>query len=254
MKKVIKSIAKKMGYTIRKDTSEIVSDIQEPEFWEVYRQCKNYTMTSLAQMYSLYSSMKYIINNGVKGDFVECGVWKGGSSMLMAIMLKKYGISTPKIYMYDTYEGMSEPTDADKDFEGKQADKLLAKNQENKEDNPYWCYSAIEEVRATMNSTGYPKENIVLVKGKVEDSIPGTIPAGDIALLRLDTDWYESTLHELIHLYPKLTRNGVLIIDDYGHWQGCRKAVDEYFEQNKVNILLNRVDYTGRMGIKTLAS
>jgi hypothetical protein len=85
--------------------------------------------------------------------------------------------------------------------------------------------------------------------GKVEDTIPADIPE-KIALLRLDTDWYESTKHELIHLFPRLQKGGVLIIDDYGFWKGARKAVDEYFAENNIQILLNRIDDTGRMAIK----
>jgi hypothetical protein len=69
--------------------------------------------------------------------------------------------------------------------------------------------------------------------------------------LRLDTDWYESTKHELTHLFPKLIQNGILIIDDYGHWEGCRKATDEYFEEKNIKIMLNRIDYTGRVAINT---
>ena len=72
----------------------------------------------------------------------------------------------------------------------------------------------------------------------------------EIALLRLDTDWYESTLHELEHLYPRLGRGGVIIIDDYGHWQGARKAVDEYVSRNRLRLLLTAVDYTGRVAVK----
>jgi O-methyltransferase len=85
--------------------------------------------------------------------------------------------------------------------------------------------------------------------GKVEDTFPKDTP-DKIAILRLDTDWYESTRHELIHLYPKLSIGGVLIIDDYGHWEGARKAVDEYINDNTLRILLNRIDYTGRIAVK----
>ena len=83
----------------------------------------------------------------------------------------------------------------------------------------------------------------------MEETIPTHIPHA-ISLLRLDTDWYESTKHELTHLFPLLSPGGVIIIDDYGHWQGAKKAVDEYFEENKIKILLNRIDYTGRIGVK----
>ena len=79
--------------------------------------------------------------------------------------------------------------------------------------------------------------------------MPGYLPSG-IALLRLDTDWYESTKHELEHLYPLLVSGGVIIIDDYGHWKGAKKAVDEYIKDNNLPLLLNRIDYTGRIGIK----
>jgi hypothetical protein len=96
---------------------------------------------------------------------------------------------------------------------------------------------------------GYPKEKLHYVQGKVEDTIPGAAP-GQIALLRLDTDWYESTHHELIHLYPRLSAGGVLIVDDYGHWQGSRRAVDEWIAQTGARILLNRIDYTGRVAVK----
>ena len=68
-----------------------------------------------------------------------------------------------------------------------------------------------------------------------------------IALLRLNTDWFESTYHELVHLYPLLSKGGVLIIDDYGHWQGARKAVDTYFKEQGIYPLLHRIDYTGRI-------
>jgi O-methyltransferase len=83
----------------------------------------------------------------------------------------------------------------------------------------------------------------------VEDTIPASVPE-QIALLRLDTDWYESTKCELEILFPRLVKGGVIIIDDYGCWQGARKAVDEYFNKNNIAILLNRMDDTGRIGIK----
>jgi hypothetical protein len=143
---------------------------------------------------------------------------------------------------------MSEPTEDDKTWYGESASSLLT-SETNKEKNLVWAYSALDTVRRGMESTGYPSDKIKYVKGKVEETIPATIPQ-NIALLRLDTDWYESTYHELVHLFPLLNKHGVLILDDYGHWQGARKAVDEYLEQNSVSILLNRIDETGRIAIK----
>jgi hypothetical protein len=102
-------------------------------------------------------------------------------------------------------------------------------------------------------STGYPADRLHLVQGKVEDTLPGAAPAR-IALLRLDTDWYESTRHELVHLYPRLVPNGVLIIDDYGDWVGAKEAVDEYFAAQPFQPFLSRMDHTGRLAIKPAAS
>jgi O-methyltransferase len=112
-----------------------------------------------------------------------------------------------------------------------------------------WHHVEAAEVRGAVLSTGYPDERVHLVEGRVEETLPGGAPA-EIALLRLDTDWYESTKHELEHLYPRLSPGGVLILDDYGHYEGARRAVDEYFEAEGGRPLLSRIDYTGRIGVK----
>jgi hypothetical protein len=112
-----------------------------------------------------------------------------------------------------------------------------------------WGYSPIEDVRRNLLGTGYPTDRLHFVKGKVEDTIPGETPE-QIALLRLDTDWYGSTKHEMQHLYPLVAQGGVLIVDDYGHWQGARSAVDEYLATNGIHLLLNRTDASGRLAIK----
>ena len=243
--KLLNSLFKPIGFKIVKE------DYQEkyPEFLDIYEDCKPFTMTSVDRMYALYKAVEYIIKNEIEGDFIECGVWKGGSSMLIAKTLLKFGVSNRHIWMYDTYEGMSEPTDKDKDPAGTSAEELLKKA--SKQDAAsIWCYSDIDEVKSHLQSTGYPIELIHFVKGKVEDSIPGVMPENPIALLRLDTDWYESTKHEMDHLYPHLVQKGILIIDDYGDWQGARKAIDEYLSEHKIAMLLNTIDYTGRIAVK----
>ena len=247
MKKIISSVLYRFGYS-KKQTSNSFVDIQDEAFWEIFNACKPYTMTSVERMYALYNSVNYVLDNNIQGDFVECGVWRGGSSMLLALALKKRNITDRKIYLFDTFEGMSEPTENDVDLTGSDADKLLNQTKHDKE-NSVWCLASLEDVQANLNLTKYPAENIIYVKGKVEDTIPAKSPQS-IALLRLDTDWYESTKHELIHLYPLLRSKGVMIIDDYGHWAGCRKATDEYFQEKEFKILLNRIDYTGRLMIK----
>ncbi|MEO7984567.1 MAG: TylF/MycF/NovP-related O-methyltransferase [Bacteroidota bacterium] len=231
---------------IRKSRLELVnlSDIeQDNKFWELYKKVRDYTFVPVERSYSLYQTVNYIIKNNIEGDFVECGVWKGGSSMLMAYILKDAGISNRKIWLYDTFEGMTKPGEMDGPEEKDQWEKGKLTETLNT-----MCYSPIEEVKANMAKTRYPEESIIIIKGRVEETMPGQLPL-KISLLRLDTDWYESTIHELIHLYPLLEKHGVLIVDDYGAWQGARKATDEYFDSIP-NTFLGRIDYTGRIVVK----
>lgn len=208
-----------------------------------------YTMTSNERIYALINAVDYVCENNIEGDYVECGVWRGGSTMAAALRLIEKKQSHRKLFLYDTYEGMPAPTEHDFSVRTGHAQEKFDEKKIS-EDSSDWCLADLNDVTNNISSTNYPSENINYVKGKVEDTIPSTIP-DKIAILRLDTDWYASTKHEMEHLYPRLVKGGVLIIDDYGHWEGCRKAVDEYFAKKKISKpLLIRVDYTGRVGIK----
>jgi len=146
------------------------------------------------------------------------------------------------LYLLDTFEGMTAPTDKDRNMDGK-----LASEYRYEDVN---CTASLDDVRSNMSLTHYPLEKLHFIKGKVEETIPMK-GLSKIALLRLDTDWYESTKHELRYLFPLLSIGGVLIIDDYGHWRGTREAVDEYLEETGQTLLLQRVDYACYMAIKT---
>lgn len=252
IRKTVRGLAKKFGYDIVKPDERLVVDGLPADFdkgtVDTYKRVKPFTMTTPERIASLVNAVNYLVKNNIQGDFVECGVWRGGSTMAAIDTLLKNGDKSREIYLYDTYEGMSEPTEVDKVFTGTGADHLM-ETTDREDPTSVWCYSAIEEVQRNVGTLKYPSEKIHFVKGKVEDTIPQTLP-GKIALLRLDTDFYESTAHELKHLYPLLVTGGVIIIDDYGHWEGARKAVDEYIEAGKLPLLLNRIDYTGRIGIK----
>lgn len=254
IKNLGKSILKnKLGYKIFKKFYylSVEMDLQYPdldeEFVELKRKCMPFTMTTVDSLYYTYKSTKYIIENKIPGDFVECGVWRGGNTMMVALTLMKLNSTDRKIYLYDTFEGMSKPTDKDISYLNEDADIEWSESQKGNVNE--WCYSPLDEVKNNLLTTGYPKEKIFFVKGKVEDTIPGTLP-GQIAVLRLDTDWYESTYHELVHLYPLLTKGGFLIIDDYGYWKGAREAVEQYFKENDIRIFMNRLDNSARAGIK----
>jgi hypothetical protein len=205
-----------------------------------------YTMTSPERVLAAISAARYIAAASLPGALIECGVWRGGSVMAILLALLDAGETTRDVYLFDTFEGMTRPTDADRDLSGVRADEQL---QRGRGTDPIWARATLEEVTRNVLSTGYPSGRVHLVKGRVEDTIPENAPE-QIALLRLDTDWYESTLHELRHLYPRLVRDGVLIIDDYGHWQGARKAVDEYFAGSASTPFLQRIDYSGRIATK----
>lgn len=223
-----------------------------PSFEGLYSLCKPETGTSLERMQALFASVHYVLDNNIPGDFVECGVWRGGSAMLMASILAQRGIEDRSVWLYDTFEGMTEPTERDIDYAGAKAADSLEAQRDYKEVSGIWCYAAYDIVAENMRKTGLPSGLVKMVKGPVEQTIPGSMPT-QISLLRLDTDWYESTLHEMAYLYPRLSKDGVLIIDDYGHWQGCRQAIDEYFEHDLCPLELHHIDYTGRAAIKKLS-
>ena len=253
MKALVKKVLCSIGYDIvrHQEEAEIplyLRDFDETD-WELIEFVRPYTRTGPERIIALKKAVEYIISNQISGDIVECGVWRGGNVMAIAKLLIKANELHRNIWLYDTYEGMSLPSEKDvATYLSETADSLLQKESKY-DDRSVWCYASLDDVERNMIKTGYPKENIKFIRGKVEDTIPQHMPE-KISILRLDTDWYESTKHELVHLFPKLVKGGVLIIDDYGHWEGAKLATDEYIKENNVQILLNRIDYTGRIGVK----
>jgi hypothetical protein len=207
-----------------------------------------YTMTSPEAVVTLAAAVRHLNRCEVPGAFVECGVWKGGSMMAIARTLRSIDRTDAELYLFDTFAGMTPPTDSDVSRAGRPAQALLDED-DDRDNSLIWARAPLQSVQAAMRSVGYPEKNIHYVQGAVEETLPDAAPER-IALLRLDTDWYESTRHELAHLYPLLVRHGVLVIDDYGHWQGARQAVDEYFAARAEPVFLHRVDYTARLIVK----
>jgi O-methyltransferase len=204
-----------------------------------------YTMTSPERISALVNALRYVSRSNIPGAVVECGVWRGGSMMATATTLLALA-DLRDLYLFDTFEGMTEPSDIDLDPAGQPAQQAL--DVEDRATSSVWAYAPLEDVQANMISTGYPSELVHYVKGPVEQTLPHEAPE-DIALLRLDTDFYESTRHELAHLIARVSPNGVLILDDYGHWEGARRAVDEWVAELERPVLLNRIDYTGRIAV-----
>jgi O-methyltransferase len=200
-------------------------------------------------MYALYKAVEYLEKAGISGAIVECGVWRGGSMMVAALASQHFGGRDREFYLFDTFEGLPRPSDLDLDVWGNPALDWWLPTSTGAESS-HAAEAALDEVRANLLSTGYPGDRLHFIKGMVERTLPAAAPPA-IALLRLDTDWYASTKYELEHLFPRIVKNGVLIIDDYGHFLGARRAVDEYIAQGRLPLLLNRIDYTGRLAVKT---
>ena len=192
------------------------------------KRCMPYTLTTPARQFALYKAVHHIVRAGIAGAYVECGVWRGGASMMAALALLEAGDSARDIWLYDTFAGMAKPSPVDQRIKG--GPLALDKwNAEQADGFNKWCFASLDDARANLSSTQYPESRVHFVQGLVEETIPARAPER-IALLRLDTDFYESTLHEMRHLYPRLAPGGVLIIDDYGVWRGSKLAVDEYLE------------------------
>lgn len=241
-----------MGYEIVPRNDDLPLDFDD-ERRKIVEAVKPYTLTSPERIFSLCQAVRHLTITDVDGAFVECGVWKGGSMMAACLELLALGDCSRDLFLFDTYEGMTVPDDSiDIDVSGTKASSFLGNGRP--KDHAIWeddrgcAVAPLDVVRTALESTGYPSARLNYVVGKVEDTLPASAPAA-VALLRLDTDWYSSTRHELIHLFPRVVPGGVVIIDDYGHWMGARKAVDEYLSDNGIKMFLNRIDYSGRLGI-----
>jgi hypothetical protein len=224
--------------------NKVIPPDYDPEIVELFRSIEPYTLTSHERVLALRNAVRYLVKADIPGAIVECGVWRGGSMLAIARTLVDLGVTNRDLYLFDTFETMPPPGEHDIDvWGGKVADtfdQALA--------SPGYAYIPQDEIKQLMLATGYPESRLHFVKGMVEDTLPDAAPPS-IALCRLDTDWYESTAHELRHLYPRLSPGGVLLIDDYGHLMGCKRAVDEYIEEHDLAVLLHRIDFTGRMVI-----
>jgi O-methyltransferase len=211
----------------------------------IIRTVKPRTMTAPEKLIALILATRHVVDHGVPGDFVECGVWRGGSMQAVALSLLARGVTDRDLHLFDTFEGMPEPTEKDRRRGGKPAAELLAASPRT---GVFWAIAGLDDVRAGMAETGYPEDRIHFHPGRVEETVPAQAPE-TIAILRLDTDWYESTRHELEHLYDRVPSGGVLVIDDYGFWEGARQAVDEFLERTGAPLLLLPTA-SGRIAVK----
>jgi O-methyltransferase len=249
LKRLVKGAVRAAGYDLvsTKVQARVHADFDAFEN-QLVSEVQPFTMTNAERIVMLSRGVRHVINVGVPGAIVECGVWRGGSMMVVAKTLQRAGARDRRLYLFDTFEGMPEPSVHDRTVFGDAAmDKFEARRRAGAGSD--WTRAGIDEVRSNMASTGYPAELVEYVAGKVEETLPARAP-DRIALLRLDTNGYESTRHELEMLWPSVSPGGIVIFDDYGHWEGCRRAVDEYFARLDKPPFMFRTDYTERQVIK----
>lgn len=212
--------------------------------WQAVRP---YTLTTHERVAALVAAVRYVVDAGIEGDFVECGVWRGGSALTIARTLLDLGVTDRGLWLYDTFWiDMPPPSEHDRDIFGNDAETLLAEAHA----SGLYVNGTADQVRALVLGAGFPEAHLHVVEGLVEDTIPDRVPEA-IALCRLDTDFYESTAHEVAHLVPRIPEGGVVLVDDYGHFVGCAKAVDEYLAAVGGGALLQRIDFTGRLLLLT---
>jgi hypothetical protein len=209
------------------------------------------TMASPERVVATIKACKHAVQNGIEGDFVECGVWRGGNSIAAKLTFQNYG-SDKKVWLFDTFTGMTSPTEFDTTrFSDKSAAERFLQAQA--QDRNEWCFASLEDVQANFRSAAADLADVHFVAGNVMETLKNERNHPDrLCVLRLDTDFYDSTKMELETLYPLLSTGGSLLIDDFGHWDGARRAVEEYLATLPPHSrpLLYYTDYSGRMAVK----
>ena len=208
--------------------------VSPSEFASLYRRVRRETMCSVARLRGLYSAVQYAATREIAGDIVECGCARGGSAALMALTLQQAG-SRRKLWLFDSFEGLPAPSSEDPDFEI--ADLFTGT-----------CVGTVGEVHELFERLGIAGD-VAFVKGLFQETLP-VAPIEQIAILHIDGDWYESVRVCLESLYDKVVPGGVIQLDDYGYWEGARKAVDEFMSRRKIRAPLQRLDYSGRFLMK----
>lgn len=254
VKKAVKAAFRAAGIEVRRPPAPpgLPVEFDEPER-EIfaYIRAHGLSMVSDERLYATILACRHVIQQQIPGDFVECGVFKGGNAIIAAALFKAYGVQR-RVWLFDTFLGMTKPTEHDRESStGQEA--IVEYSEKDRGSFNEWVYCPLDQVRAHFEAAGLLSDKVVFVQGDVLQTLRQSELPDQISVLRLDTDWYESTKIELEVLYPRLSVGGVLLIDDYGHFSGAQQATDEYFSGGVARPLLNYTDYTGRVGVKTRA-
>lgn len=205
----------------------------------LYAKVRPYTMVGPPRLSNVFHLAQKVDQMKLPGALVECGVWKGGCSAVMATASHP---SRP-LWLFDSFEGLPEPTAED----GKDADEYSGHASEGNLKTIGRCVGPLETVKKLFfEEMKIPRERVHLVQGWFQDTLPvKKEELGSIALLRLDGDWYESTKVCLENLYDQVVPGGFIILDDYHWWEGCKKATDEFLEKRGISATLHTIDDAG---------
>jgi O-methyltransferase len=227
---------------------EQMINFSSPEELQIINDNLKFTLTRPARMAATMRALKYVSINKIQGAFVECGVWKGGQIIVGIEQLRLLN-DHREVFLYDTFAGMTEAGEIDRSFLNQSAINLMETSEPTS--NSIWAKVTIEEVKKNLSNLDYSKNLIRYIVGDVRETLltPKNLPE-KISVLRLDTDWFDSTYIELVKLYPLLSPGGVLLIDDYGHWEGSRRAADKFFQEIGIDPFWNAIDYTCVMHLK----
>jgi len=217
-------------------TPHVAKNEDEKEFVAFYNAVRPFTRLNIKRAKSLYDLAMWACQENIPGNFVECGVAAGGSTMLLALVVQKHSRIPRKVFAFDTFTGMPDPEDVDT-AKGVPADETG------------WgagtCAAPEAFVQAQCQRFGVG-DIVQTHKGLFEDTLPthrGEI--GEIALLHMDADWYSSTMTILDNLFDQLHDNALIQIDDYGAWDGCKKAILDYSAQHDLFFDIHEIDGTG---------
>jgi len=206
---------------------------------------ESHTMLSYQRLVTLWQQVRYLDRAGIQGALIECGTWKGGAAAMMALAHRQSGTPHRELHLFDSFEGLPEP---DRAHDGDMAVQYAGARASGILRSIGKCVGALEDNRHAVGAIAkYPASLTHFHVGWFQETLRA-LPAGvaDIALLRIDGDWYESTKICLDVLFPQVVSGGIVVIDDYGKWSGCRKAVDEFMARLPRPLLLNHIDAAGR--------
>lgn len=209
-----------------------------PKELKLFLKVKPYTMVSLYRLQNIYKLARTVEKNSLVGAFVECGVWRGGCSAVMAYAAKE-AQSNRKIWLFDSFRGLPEPTKKDgsraRVFSSNRTSGSLRTINKN--------VGTVMHVKKILSKLNVDINNVEIRKGWFQNTLPkAKKEIENIAILRLDSDWYESTKACLENLYDLVVKGGFVVIDDYGTWEGCRKAVDNFIKKRGLRVKLIWVD------------